>query len=59
MSEDGPREYDHTDEDVVDHQVRRRAGYSRNQQTTTRYVANWNTDSMVSGNLSFVSVMSQ
>jgi hypothetical protein len=39
MSEDGPREYDRTYEEVVYHRVRRRAGYSRNQQTITRFVA--------------------
>ena len=39
MSEDGPREYDHIYEDVVDDRVRRRTGYSRNQQTITRFVA--------------------
>jgi len=39
MGEDEPREYDHTYEDVVDYGVRRRAGYSRNRQTITRFVA--------------------
>jgi hypothetical protein len=39
MSEDGPREYDRIYEDVVNHRFRRRAGYSRNQQMITRFVA--------------------
>jgi hypothetical protein len=39
MDEEGPREYDHTYVDVVDYRVRRRAGYSRNQKTITRFVA--------------------